>query len=65
MLIFHVIINMAMTVGLVPVTGIPLPLLSYGGSFMVVVMTALGVVQSVHIRARRAGSLYTADDGGR
>lgn len=55
MLFVHVFINTAMTVGLVPITGIPLPLLSYGGSFMVIVMAALGIVQSVHIRSQRAG----------
>ena len=51
MLFFHVFINIAMTVGLMPITGLPLPLLSYGGSFMVVVMSSLGIVQSVHIRS--------------
>jgi len=50
----HVFINIAMTVGLMPVTGLPLPLLSYGGTFMIVVLVALGVVQSVYIRSRRS-----------
>lgn len=45
----HVFINIAMTVGLMPITGLPLPLLSYGGTFMIVMMSALGIVQSVHI----------------
>ena len=49
----HVFINIAMTVGLMPITGIPLPLLSYGGSFMVVMLSALGILQSVHIRTRK------------
>lgn len=49
----HVFINIAMTVGLLPITGLPLPLLSYGGSFMIVMMSALGIVQSVYIRAPR------------
>ncbi len=53
MLFCHVFINIGMTVGLMPITGLPLPLLSYGGSFMLVVMSALGMVQSVHIRSRR------------
>ena len=47
----HVFINIAMTVGLMPVTGVPLPLISYGGTFMIVVMASLGVVQSVYIRS--------------
>jgi len=50
---FHVFINIAMTVGLMPITGLPLPLLSYGGSFMVVMMSALGIIQSVYIRRER------------
>lgn len=54
----HVFINIAMTVGLMPITGLPLPLLSYGGSFMVVMMSALGIVQSVLIRSRRVPIVY-------
>lgn len=50
MLFCHIFINIAMTIGLVPVTGIPLPLVSYGGTFMVGTMSALGIIQSVHIR---------------
>jgi len=53
MLFSHVFVNVGMTVGLMPITGLPLPLLSYGGSFMLVVMASLGLVQSVHIRSRR------------
>lgn len=52
MIFSHVFINIAMTVGLMPITGLPLPLLSYGGSFMIVTMSALGIVQSVYIRSR-------------
>ncbi|MBM4152753.1 MAG: rod shape-determining protein RodA [Kiritimatiellaceae bacterium] len=48
----HVFINIAMTIGLMPITGVPLPLMSYGGTFMVCVMTALGLVQSVYLRRR-------------
>ncbi len=50
MLFCHVFVNIAMTIGLLPVTGIPLPLISYGGTFMIGTMTALGIVQSVYIR---------------
>jgi len=49
----HVFINIAMTVGLMPITGLPLPLLSYGGTFMIIMMSALGIVQSVYIRSHR------------
>lgn len=48
----HVFVNIAMTVGLMPITGLPLPLMSYGGSFMISCMIALGLVQSVYIRRR-------------
>lgn len=58
MMFCHVFINIAMTVGLMPITGLPLPLLSYGGSFMMVTMSALGIVQSVHIRSRRVGLMF-------
>jgi rod shape determining protein RodA len=46
----HVFVNVAMTMGLVPVVGIPLPLISYGGTFMVISLFALGLVQSVYVR---------------
>ena len=46
----HVTVNVAMTVGLMPIVGLPLPLVSYGGSFMISMMLALGLVQSVHVR---------------
>jgi rod shape determining protein RodA len=48
----HVFVNIAMTIGLMPITGVPLPLMSYGGTFMVSTMTALGLVQSVYLRRR-------------
>ncbi len=48
----HSFINIAMTVGLMPITGLPLPLMSYGGSFMLSTMAALGLVQSVYLRRR-------------
>jgi len=53
MIFFHVFINVAMTIGLVPITGLPLPLMSYGGSFMVSMMLALGMVQSIYLRRDR------------
>lgn len=56
----HVFINIAMTIGLMPVTGLPLPLLSYGGTFMIVTMSGLGIVQSVYVRSRSADSTFVA-----
>ncbi|MGQ9661649.1 MAG: rod shape-determining protein RodA [Kiritimatiellia bacterium] len=48
----HAVVNIAMTVGVLPITGLPLPLVSYGGSFMVVATSGLGIVQSIYVRAR-------------
>lgn len=53
MLAFHLIVNVGMTVGLMPVTGIPLPFLSYGGSAMVVDCAALGLVLNVGMRRHK------------
>ena len=52
MVFCHVFVNIAMTIGILPITGLPLPLMSYGGSFMVSTMIALGLVQSVYQRRR-------------
>jgi rod shape determining protein RodA len=50
LLFCHVFVNIAMTIGLLPITGLPLPFISYGGSFMVSTMIGLGIVQSVYVR---------------
>ncbi|MDO5436273.1 MAG: FtsW/RodA/SpoVE family cell cycle protein [Clostridia bacterium] len=47
MFLFHVLENIAMTIGLMPITGIPLPFLSYGGSNMVTNMAGIGLVENV------------------
>ena len=47
---FHVLYNSAMVVGLLPITGIPLPFLSYGGSFMLVNFLATGLILNVDFR---------------
>jgi rod shape determining protein RodA len=47
---FHVLYNTSMVVGLVPITGIPLPLLSYGGSFMIANLIAIGLILGVDFR---------------
>ena len=49
-LFFQFFINVGMNIGVMPVTGVPLPFLSYGGSSMVVMLSAIGLVQSVYIR---------------
>ncbi|HUY59526.1 MAG TPA: FtsW/RodA/SpoVE family cell cycle protein [Solirubrobacteraceae bacterium] len=56
MLMFQVFLNIGMTIGIMPVTGVPLPLLSYGGSSVVVTFLALGLLQSIHIQARMASA---------
>ena len=45
----HVYINIAMSIGLMPITGLPLPFISAGKTFLVVLLAALGVVQSVSL----------------
>jgi rod shape determining protein RodA len=47
---FHVLVNAAMVIGLMPVTGIPLPLMSYGGSATLFVFLSLGLVMNVRLR---------------
>ena len=57
LLFVHVFINVAMVMGLVPVVGVPLPLISYGGSSMLTVQLGLGLVLSVSVyRDMRIGS---------
>ena len=46
----HIFVNIAMTIGLLPITGLPLPLMSYGGSFMISTLAALGLIQSIYQR---------------
>ena len=45
----HVYINMGMCIGLVPITGLPLPFLSLGRTFLITIMCALGIVQSISL----------------
>jgi len=50
MLVFQVFENVGMTMGITPIAGIPLPLMSYGGSATVASLMAVGLVQNVHMR---------------
>jgi rod shape determining protein RodA len=54
MLMFQVFVNVGMTIGIMPITGVPLPLMSYGGSSVLVTFIALGLLQSIHVQARLA-----------
>ncbi|MFZ2654635.1 MAG: rod shape-determining protein RodA [Victivallales bacterium] len=46
----HSFVNIGMTIKIMPITGIPLPLISYGGTFMIVIMAFLGFIQSIYSR---------------
>ncbi len=53
MLFFHVMINLGMTVGIMPITGIPLPFMSYGGSAMLTDFAAIGILMNVYSQRDR------------
>ncbi len=63
MLLFHVFENVAMTIGLMPITGIPLPFLSYGGSNMVTNMAGIGLVLNVVKNRSLSLPVYTPQLG--
>jgi rod shape determining protein RodA len=48
LLMVHLFINVGMTLGITPITGLPLPFMSYGGSFIITCFLMMGVVQSIH-----------------
>src|ERR671932_622496 len=52
MLIFQVFVNVGMNVGIMPITGIPLPLVSYGGSSVLTTFLAVGLLQSIHVQGK-------------
>lgn len=51
--LYQVVVNVGMNVGLLPVTGIPLPMISYGGSSLVTFMGSLGILESIVMRHRK------------
>ncbi|MFH2105229.1 MAG: rod shape-determining protein RodA [Parcubacteria group bacterium] len=51
--LFQIIVNVGMNMGMVPVTGIPLPLVSYGGSSLISMLILVGILQSVAIRSKK------------
>ncbi len=53
MFFFHVVENIGMTMGVMPITGIPLPFISYGGTSMVVSLIAIGIVLNINIRKKK------------
>ncbi len=54
MIMFQILVNVGMVIGVMPVTGIPLPFITYGGSSLVSLMFGLGILQSVRMRSFRA-----------
>ena len=56
MLMFQIFVNVGMTVGIMPITGVPLPLMSYGGSSVLVTFLAAGLLQSIHAQAREVAA---------
>ncbi len=56
MLMFQVFVNVGMTIGIMPITGIPLPLVSYGGSSVLTTLMAIGLLQSIHAQARETAA---------
>jgi rod shape determining protein RodA len=52
MLLFQLFVNVGMNVGIMPITGVTAPLLSYGGSSVLATFLALGLLHSIHAQAR-------------
>jgi len=50
MFLFHIIVNIGMTIGIMPITGIPLPFLSYGGSFLITCMISVSILFNIELR---------------
>ena len=61
MFLTHYYINIGMAMGIAPIIGIPLPFISYGGSFVVSTFICLGLLQSIYIRRKRSMSLGNVD----
>ena len=53
-ILFQVVVNVGMVIGIMPITGIPLPFISHGGASLISLALALGVIQSINIRQARA-----------
>jgi rod shape determining protein RodA len=54
MLLFQLVVNVGMVVGIMPITGIPLPFVTHGGASLISLAIALGIIQSINIRQSRA-----------
>lgn len=56
MFMFQIFLTVGMNLGIMPITGIPLPLLAYGGSSVITTFLAIGLLQSIHVQARIASA---------
>jgi rod shape determining protein RodA len=52
MFVFEVFVNIGMTIGIMPITGIPLPFVSYGGSALITNLMMIGLLEGIHLRGR-------------
>ncbi len=57
MLMFQVFVNVGMAVGIMPITGVTLPLMSYGGSSVITTLLAVGLLQSIYVQGRASQAL--------
>ncbi|HEV3072454.1 MAG TPA: rod shape-determining protein RodA [Solirubrobacteraceae bacterium] len=57
MLMFQVFVNVGMAIGIMPITGVTLPLMSYGGSSVITTLLAVGLLQSIYVQARASEAL--------
>jgi rod shape determining protein RodA len=57
MLMFQVFVNVGMTIGIMPITGVTLPLMSYGGSSVITTLLAVGLLQSIYMQARASQAM--------
>ena len=53
-LLTHIVVNLGGVMGLIPLTGVPLPFLSYGGSYVICLMISLGLVQRSAIESKKS-----------
>jgi rod shape determining protein RodA len=54
MILFQLTVNVGMVIGIMPITGIPLPFVTHGGASLISIAAGLGILQSINIRQTRA-----------
>ena len=53
MILFQLVVNVGMVTGVMPVTGIPLPFVTYGGSSLITLLFGMGILQSIRMRSHK------------